>query len=567
MPVSRPYTFGLFLFGLSWLGFDHYRPWVNFHSELLAFAGLFCLIAGVLLYDKQRQWVVPQAPALLGLLPLLVWGQYASGLVYFSGDALLSSLYCTGFLVAVLAGHALGNGFVSQGAPGTQLTGLMHALWTAALISAGIGLAQWLNVAGALGMYAVQSDVGDRAMGNLGQANQLATLLLMGIVALAYTYERRLLGSAAFTLGLGFFTAVLVLTQSRAGMLSVMVLAAFLYSKGGARSVRWSRRTVLIWVACFFAFTFALPLVSELLYLGDLRGVSSVGSISQRWLLWKQVVSGLAQSPWFGYGWNQTAAAQAAGALAFPGEMPATYAHNLMLDLLAWTGVPLGLFLTACIAYWFGTRMWSSVGRDSVYAMACLLPLAVHSLLEYPFAYAYFLIAAGLMVGVVEAGRLPGKTVALRLRWVWAFWVICLATGSYLAYEYFQIEEDFRVVRFENLNLGATPAVYLAPRIVLTTQLGAMLESRRLTIAPGMSKPALDSMRLVAQRFNDNVPRFRYALALALNGDPQEAQRQLIIIRSLFGQAYYLSCLVELRRLALEKYPQLQQVIDLAPAQ
>jgi hypothetical protein len=90
--------------------------------------------------------------------------------------------------------------------------------------------------------------------------------------------------------------------------------------------------------------------------------------------------------------------AYAVGAVAFPGAQPYTYAHNIILDLMVWCGIPTGILLTGIMVYWLVSRLRALNRPDAIFVMAGLIPIAFHSLLEYPFAYAYFLIAAGLMV-------------------------------------------------------------------------------------------------------------------------------------------------------------------------
>lgn len=558
MPKSRIYALGLFFFTLAWLSNDHYRPWLNFHSEMLAFAGLFGLFTSVLI----RPWgpvAMPRVSIWIALAILLPWLQYAAGISLFAGDALLSSLYLSGLLAAVFVGYAFSREGAGQPAPG--LMGLMHCLWFAAMVSAAIGLTQWLNLQDSLGNYVVQTDVGDRAKGNLGQPNQLATLLLMGMAAFAYVYEQRVIGRLAFFLGIAFMTGVLVLTQSRAGLLSVLLVSTFLIWKKRTVRLRLPSNAVAWWAICFSIGTLCLPYLSEALLLGDVRGVTSTGAIGQRWRMWQQVAYAVAQSPWMGYGWNQTPTAHVAGAIAFPGDFTYTNAHNLVMDLLAWNGLPMGILLSGAIAYWFFTRIRATSRPDAVLAMACLLPFAVHSMLEFPFAYAYFLIAAGFMAGVVEAAMVTAKTSVLNVRWAWGFLVLWSSVGSYLTYEYFHIEEDFRMVRFENLRVGKTPEAYEIPKIWMTSHMGAMLKAGRQAAEPNMSKVDLENLRKVSQRFPYGAMHFRYVLALAVNGDPQGASHQMAIIRGMFGDFYYSACKEELRRLEKEKYPQLAAVV------
>ncbi len=557
MRALRTYIAGLFLFTLSWLGFDHYRPWINFHSEFLAFLGLWFLAVSVLLYRAERA-ELPRILVWIAGTALVPWLQFATGISLFAGDALMASLYLSGLLGAIFVGFSL-----CRAEPGQMVrggVGLMHGLWIAAVISGAIGLAQWFDVQGPLAMYVVQSDQGDRAMGNLGQANQLATLLLMGIVAYAFVYEREVIGRLAFYIGIGFLTFVLVLTQSRAGMLSLVILAAFMCWKTGTVKSRISPKAIICWVLGFFISIFLLPYLGAALLLAPVRSISAVGPVSERWQMWQQVTFAVFQSPWVGYGWNQTPTAHAAGAIAFPGSVTYTNAHNFVVDMLAWNGLPLGLLLTGVIAYWFVTRMLTTKNTDAVYAMACLLPLAVHSMLEYPFAYAYFLIASGYLVGVIEAGFPQRKTFKLNRRFAWGFLAIWLPVTAYLTYEYILIEEDFRVVRFENLRIGVTPQEYQIPNVWMVSHMAAMLKAGRQVAKPDMSSAEIENLRKVAERFEYAAVRFRYAQALALNGNVPEASHQMAIIRGMFGEGYYAACKEELLRLQTEKYPQLANI-------
>lgn len=554
---SRFYAFGLFLFSLSWLLADHYSPWDSFHSEALSLCAIFCLFTGLLV--ARNRLIVPRIFGWIVLAGSLPWLQYVTGISLFAGDALLVSWYLSGLLLAILFGFSIATAEADQAVD--CLLGLAHAFWIAALISAAIGLVQWLGLQEPLGIYVVQTGRNVRAMGNLGQPNQLATLLLMGIAALAYVYERNVIGKLTLFLAVAFITAVLVMTQSRAGMISVLVAGSFLVWKQQLVPLRVSRNAVLLWVIGFIVGTLCLPYLSELLMLGEARNLTATESVSERWLIWKQVAYAVAQAPWLGYGWSQTATASAVGAVAFPGVVHYTHAHNIVLDLMAWCGVPLGLILTGIIVYWMVSRLKALSRPQAVFAMAGLLPIAVHSLLEFPFAYAYFLIAAGFMVGIVEASHVPVKTFRLGVTWLWGFLAVWTVLGCYMTYEYFLIEEDFQIVRFENLNLGATPNTYEVPHIWMLSHMAAMLKAARQPVEPNMSKVDIENLRKVSERFIYGAIRCRYVIALGLNGDLAGATHQLTIIRAKEGEAYYTACTDKMHRLEIEKYPQLATVL------
>ena len=90
--------------------------------------------------------------------------------------------------------------------------------------------------------------------------------------------------------------------------------------------------------------------------------------------------------------------------------------------------------------------------------------------------------------------------------------------------------------------------------------MAAMLKAARQVAEPNMEKADVDNLRKSAERFSYGAIRFRYALALALNGDSAGASHQLLIIRGMYGDSYYAACKAEIHRLEQEKYPQLVAV-------
>lgn len=556
MFASIFHSFGILCFALAWLAFDHYRPWVNFHSEALAILGIGFLIASRCLRQTFKLATVPVLVTCIFMAVPLVWLQYFAGIALFAGDALVISLYMCSLTAAVWLGHQYA---VAEGTAEGGLIPIFYVLWFVALCSAAIGLLQWLALQGFLTVHVVQTDIGDRAMGNLGQPNQLASLILIGIAALGWTFEQRRLGFAGLFSGVSFLTLGLVLTQSRAGMLSALAIGVFLVWKSRNSTGRLQPKHVAIWLASYGIGVLMLPIVSEFLMLGDSRSMN-VTVDNARTVIWKQMISGIAQAPWMGYGWNQTATAHAAGSIDVPGSMTYSYAHNVVLDLLAWNGVPLGLLITGACVWWLVSRARRVVKSSAVFAMAALIPIVVHSLVEFPFAYSYFLLTAGLMIGIVEAAHISAKTVKINVRWIGVTLALWTVVGSYMVYEYLLIEEDFRIVRFENLRIGQTPAEYEVPDIWMFSHMSSMLRASRQKAVPHMAADDLENLRKASLRFPYGALALRNALALGLNADPVGAARQMAMIRGMYGVGYYNAAVSVLREHQVT-YPELSQVI------
>jgi len=418
---------------------------------------------------------------------------------------------------------------------------------------------QWLSLTDGLHIWVMHTEPGERILANLGQPNQLASLLLMGIVALAFLFEEGKVGRIALFMGIGFMTGALVLTESRTGLLSGACIALFLLQKQSRSAKKIRASHVVVWAVAFGLATFLLPSLNEALLMTNGRSIALTDQ-NGRGKIWQQTLYAIGQSPWWGYGWNQTPVAQSVGALQYPGDLAFTNAHNLVLDVLTWVGVPLGLLLTGLGVYWLVSRLARVKTTESIYAMAMLLPIAVHSMLEFPFAYAYFLLTAGLLIGVVEASMTDVKTIALKRRWAAGVLASLTVVGIYASYEYFLIEEDYRIARFENLKVGRTPAEYVVPPILLHTQLAALLKVLRQPATTDMGSDDIERLRKVSLRFGMRPLVYRYAVALGLNGNPAAASRQMQILKGMFGDRSYQAAKADMLTLTAETYPQLKAV-------
>ena len=72
-------------------------------------------------------------------------------------------------------------------------------------------------------------------------------------------------------------------------------------------------------------------------------------------------------------------------------------------------------------------------------------------------------------------------------------------------------------------------------KLHLLTQLRAVNEAGRLQPKPGMRPEEIATLRRVADHYAWSGARYRYATALALNGDAAEASRQMRILRVQHG--------------------------------
>ncbi len=167
-------------------------------------------------------------------------------------------------------------------------------------------------------------------------------------------------------------------------------------------------------------------------------------------------------------------------------------------------------------------------------------------------------VAACFVIGMLDAGRVntggirlpPGACIAIFSGFV--------VLAAILVRDYFLAEEDFRVARFEALKVGQTPESYERPRLILLNQLGAMSSATRVVPTAGMTNADIELLRKAALHYPWTAIQHRYALALALNGNLPEAERQLKVMRAMHGEKMHAAIMVQWQIWAQEKHPQLQ---------
>lgn len=557
------FAIGLFL---SWLIPLHFPPWVSWHLEALAFLVVFLLTwAGVFRLIKKGQSRAISFPSLalpFIALAILAVGQFATGLMTFGGDALVFAFYMALCVMCLALGFASSRQALSigpvvhgKGNENPALTFLAFTLVLGALASAVVAFAQvfelWEQSSWISRMPSLR-----RPGGNLAQPNQLATLLVMGVASLVFLHRSKKLGALTSGLLLFLLCAGISVTESRTGALSLLALLGWWLVKRrsiGDRTPRW------VGVGCGIVFVgmfLAWPQLLNSMLFSDQAAVNTTSSL--RLDVWSQLVEAVALRPWWGWGINEVAKAHNAVVHSYAVSAPFTYSHNIVLDLALWVGLPLTGALVLVTGVWLWRRVRAANQLLPWYGLAVVLPVAVHSMLEFPFAYAYFLVPVMFVLGALEgmAGGKPALSIGVRP--AAALLLVVSSVAAWSVVEYVAIEEDFRVARFEALRLGQTPSNYQRPQVVLLTQLSALLDGARIKPKPGMTEDELDLAKKVALRYPWTATQNRYALSLALNGNPEEATRQLLVMQAMHGEKTYNEIKANWRSLAQEKYPQLR---------
>ena len=516
------------VFALSWLLPNHHQPWVDFYAD--AWAGLtLCVLAAVVLWRGRASGAMPWhlLPVLALACTAVVWLQYAAGLVESFGVAWTGALYLLGLVLALLVGAVWQRWRPGQCADFLFLAALVGA--TGSLL---IQLQQWLRIDPGPLFWMFIPPPPSRMHANLGQPNQLSTLLCLGVLACAWLHGRgRLPGWLAWGWAV-LLAGGLALTESRTGWAIVGVaLGALLLWRRQLSIARPLVTAAFAWAAVFALCVLALPHVN--LWLGhaqELQSLRGLSTLHLRLEFWARAWEALLRQPWTGYGWTQASLAQFT---PDPAQMVTggslRHTHNLALDLLVELGLPLGLTVCALLALWAVSATRRVKTTEQLWMLLFVAALVVHALLEFPLHYAYFLLPAGLMLGALNVA------LGFRPLWTGRHWPAGLALGvaaaglAVTAHDYLRIEDDFFALRFEQQRL-ARPAHQSAPPVMVLTHLQDAVWLARIDPGRFHSEQDIERAGRTTMLLPSMMSKYKLASMYALAGQPERAQYWLAVM-------------------------------------
>ncbi|MBX3659987.1 MAG: O-antigen ligase C-terminal domain-containing protein [Ramlibacter sp.] len=580
LPVAKTPPWGRFSLGnvivsvsvpmlltLGWLTTEHFPPWVSWHAEVAAFFSAILLAwAGVFSWFQRTRGAplcVPTMVVPFVLLGCIAIVQALLGLVTFWGDAIVFGIYASLCATCLLTGFNAfrhQEGFHERRPAQDRLVQVVAtALVTGSLVSAFIALAQVFELWEGVG-WIVRMPSLRRPGANLAQTNQLSTLLLMGIVSVIYLRLNARLSGLAVTFMLVLLGVGVATTESRAGALSVLVLFVWWQFRRPLIASHVSVATGPAFVALFAGAFVGWPHLLEAMQILEAGVSSRIDPGSLRFQVWPQLIEAVGLHPWAGWGVLGVSKAHNAVVHAYSLSEPYSYSHNLFLDLALWFGLPIAVVVILLGGAWLIRRIRTATTPTSWFCLAVALPLGVHSMLEFPYAYGYFLVPVMLLMGVLQASAVPAKGFKLDFRLAVGLLLTLTVLAALSVVEYLEAEEDFRVVRFEALSIGTTPASHHQPHPFLLSQLDALLSGSRIELRAGMAPDDIEKLRNLALRYPWSATQYRYVLALGLNGNQLEAARQLKVIRAQRGEKLYQQLRNNIKELSQTRYPQLSSL-------
>lgn len=506
---------GAVALSLVWLLPNHQLPWSAFHHEL-AMAVALGLMALTVAWNTR--WRMPWSAFATVLLVLvaLPWLQWAVNLMPKAGTAAVSSAYVAAVLLAFVLGDA-----ARQNQHQRLLDIVFASLALAAALNVPVQWVQWFqwysgDLESLVLLLVPPINERQRPSGMILQPNQLATIQVWGLIALSWLRHRRLLSTPVFILLFAWIGIGIGLTQSRAGLLEMAVVTGLL-----AVALKGDTRRVLLLTWCLglvllVAWSLNFKAVAEWMGLqqsAEARLTSMDGARIDAWLAFGAAAL---ERPWFGYGLTDGGFAYVAVAHQQPELFIGQrfgHAHNAVIDMVLWFGIPLTVLLLGALAVWVGKRLATLPrDRDNVFALAALGALGVHAMLELPHQFLYFMVPAGLFAGWLMPAR-QGPSLP-RPAWV-ATGLLTLGVAGVIASDYFPYQERYTEWRFENKGVGKRPDIEVhAPRVL--NQIHDEMALYRLPLRSDMTERELQWVSETARSVNSPPAYYAAAKAHAL---------------------------------------------------
>lgn len=408
---------------------------------------LACGLWGAVLLLAAWEGLVPRpgwASAALAAMAAVVAVQTATGLIAYPSQGLITVAVLLAAALLAGLGRAAAARATARSPRSEWLDAVALGLLLQALVQVAFGLLQfalWQSqglqqaLAKAFPLYTefVSYPFTGRVFGNLRQPNHYATAVALGMAGLAW-WAPRLRPAGVWTISAAFAWA-LVVCGSRTGAVEAFAGAVLIaiFVRGAWRQPRW-----------------AALLAMPLLYAGwwvVMRTLDHYGLVSfldavtrqvdqpvnARALIWRNAWQVFEHLPWTGAGWGQLGwgmqHAALHGALHPLPLDNIDNAHDLFLELLAENGVlgALPPLLLALAWLWVSLRRAIALGRsDGARTPAALAGwmgmtmLGLHSLVEYPLWYLYFLAIFAVLAGWIEGVGVAPAAAAPTPRSRWA---------------------------------------------------------------------------------------------------------------------------------------------------
>lgn len=529
---------------LSYLLPFRFNPYASFYNDALV---IFAIAIAYLLLSRERKIVSIQIPWITAVPCCLV-------IVLVAQQAILDlpiEIVILPICYLLIAGATLILGATIGAEDGGRKKICLSLAWAfviAGLISI---LLIVIQLAGAESLFSPfvlpvkhNPNMVIRPFANLGQPNHLALLFCIAIASVWYLYQTFKINTIFSTIIVLCFICGLVLTQSRIGWI---VIPLFCFSSFFANKVA-DLRKIPIWVVVGFFLTYiflilGLPTItSSLLSLPSQSIAGRVGdaSHSERIALFQQAFQMSIEHPWFGVGWYQFGSEQVRIAADFQSAPYSRYAHNLFLNFAAELGWPITLALCGALFYWCYLNFFRRAHTKEIkFALLFLIPIVVHSMVEFPLWYAYVLIPTALIMGAITSQDKSDSIVrTISTSYIVVLFALVSIGLVTISYDYRRVVAGYQTLSLELLGLRFERSATTRPTKTMFPQFYDYFEFAKTEAVEGISPKKMNELEKISRQFGYAPVLMDMSFHYALNNQPDEAIREMETLQKLHKCQY-----------------------------
>ncbi|WP_133700477.1 PglL family O-oligosaccharyltransferase [Roseateles toxinivorans] len=461
-------------------------------------------------------------PALAGLALLLLGILSSWAFARYTLPSLIAGI---GAVVAAGVMMLLGAAVRQGGGARSTLAALATGWVVLGIFSVAVAAMQVFFPESVGGYWLANSSEIGRAQGNIRQPNHLATFMIWSCISVVWLGEVGFVRRGLVLALLFGFVFTVVLSASRMGLLAVLLLCAWgLFDRKLSSGSRVSLLATGLMLALSWWLMSVWAASGEHVF-GAANRVESGALNSVRFTLWPHAIELIKQHPLSGVGWHAFNLEWTFG--AFTGRTNAyfSHVHNLPLQLVVELGVPIGLGITALLG-WALLRAFGSapdeprglaVDRRSAFMMVGMVVL--HSMLEFPLWYLFFLLPSAFYLGfclsMASARRfvtqlaMPGRAAVL------AGGSLC-ALGVAMYADYMRVAVIYRPDEFD------LPLIERIERAQSAWVFGPRADYALATNFPP-GQVALNAAKRAARHYIDPQLMIVWATSLHATGDHERA--------------------------------------------
>lgn len=555
----------------------HPAPLANFYSEWLA---IVLGLAACLVFLTRQFWLtfsVPQTAVFTFSLLVVIAIQGITIRRPYAAQLLIPALYLGWATLLIVLAAWLRDFFGKEKIVET----LAWFIVVGGVLSALTGLIQYIGFGGWLNQF-VAFKQSAAIHGNIAQSNHFATHALLATAGLCYLFSRNRISSVLAISLLTFLAFIASLSASRSVYLYAFALCAL--SSANYIRTRDSVNARLCFVTIFFFIIYAgaqylielmHPWLMEQLkdwslntdpfaYSTALEKLTTMPlDLEVRTSEWHKAWLMFLEAPVFGvgvgnYAWHSFNYQLLPEFSGVPRPSLFSHSHNLFTQVLAETGIAGFLLLLLLLVRWIMqfSKNWS---HPDWFIASVLLTIFIHSNLEFPLWYSYFLGITAFLLGLGDARSFEAKFTPLLgqastgLGLLLGFSILANTLLGFrnladIPLKYYLLPTQ------ENIDTALTAAKnpLLAPQaeLVLTAMMPLTKDNieEKITITTRAFRRNPDSYKV-----------YKQTTCLALNNQPAEASKLL----HMAAQAYpdHLPLYVE-QLLKIQKEPEIMLVIE-----